>query len=167
MEMVRRRRRGTCTSLRMVTAAHPKECVRQRLLEHFGITVPRCTTEYETAVIALGFEGRGRALIGHHPVVIGFFRIFGAEVVLGYVREDAQRSSVRCDSSASSWRSTLLRPPLAACGSKSKTLTAGQFLVSLWTIATRSSAIRLHASSYGTEKAPPARGPESLFDRGS
>jgi hypothetical protein len=45
--------------------------------------------EYETVVIAFSFEGRGGPLVGHHLVMIGFLGIFGAKVVLGYVREDA------------------------------------------------------------------------------
>ena len=41
----------------MVTAPRPHERIRQRLLKHSTITVPRCTTESVTVVIAFGFEG--------------------------------------------------------------------------------------------------------------
>src|SRR2546426_589852 len=75
----------------MIAAPHPYERIRQRLLEYFDIAMSRGPAEYEAVVIALGFEGRGGPLVGHHPVVIGLLRIFGAVVVFGHMREDSQR----------------------------------------------------------------------------
>ena len=73
---------GAAWSLRLVASPHPNERIGKGLFEDLAITVLCRPTEYETVVIALSFEGRGRALVGHHPVVISFFRIFGAVVVL-------------------------------------------------------------------------------------
>src|SRR5438874_1004693 len=73
-----------------VAAPDPHERIRQCLLEDAAVTVARGQAEDEAVVVALGFErGRG-AFARHHPIVMGFLRIFRAKIVFGHVGEDAQ-----------------------------------------------------------------------------
>src|SRR5256885_17218250 len=78
-------------SIGVVAAPDPHQRVRQSLLENFAVAMPRIEAENETVIVTLGFKGGRRALAGHHPVVLGSFRIVFAQVVFGHVREDAQR----------------------------------------------------------------------------
>src|ERR1700730_10166975 len=78
-------------SLWSVASPHPDQGVRQRLLKDPAFAVLRRLAEDKTVVVALRLQRRGGALVGHHPVVVGVFRVVGAKVILGNVGEDAQR----------------------------------------------------------------------------
>ena len=60
-------------------------------IENPVVTMTRSEAEDKSVVIALGFERLGRTLPGHHPIVMSFLGITGAQVVFRYMREDSQR----------------------------------------------------------------------------
>src|SRR5438094_532581 len=82
---------GTATLLVGVVAAPgPHQRIRQCLLEDATVAVAGAEAEYEAVVVALGLECGVCAFAGHHPVVMGFFRIFWAKILFGHMGENAQ-----------------------------------------------------------------------------
>src|SRR5439155_20037950 len=61
------------------------------LLKNTAVAVARSKAEYEAVIVTFGLKGSRGALAGHHPVVMGFLRIFRAKIVFGHMGEDAQR----------------------------------------------------------------------------
>src|ERR1700709_1608673 len=53
--------------------------------------MPRGLGKYEAVVVALCLERRRRTLVGHYPIVVPAFRSAGTIVVLGYLKENAER----------------------------------------------------------------------------
>src|SRR5437868_8078206 len=75
----------------MVAAPDPDECVRQRLIKDATIAVASRAAENESMVVTLCLQCSGGTLARHDPVVMRFLGVFGANIVFGYVGEDAQR----------------------------------------------------------------------------
>src|SRR5207253_7992140 len=77
-------------SLSVVAAPDPDERIRQCLLENAAVAVARAKAKYEALIVTFRLERRCGPFTRHHPVVMGFLRIFRAQIVFGHVREDAQ-----------------------------------------------------------------------------
>src|SRR5256885_11795806 len=78
-------------SVSVVAAPQPHERIRQCLLENTAVAVARSKAEYEAVGVTLCLECSRGALAGHHPVMMGFLRVFRAKIVFGHMGEDAQR----------------------------------------------------------------------------
>ena len=78
-------------SASVVAAPRPHKRIRECLLENAAVAVTRGKAEYEAVVVTFGLERSRGAFAGHHPVVMGFLRVFRAKIVFGHVGEDARR----------------------------------------------------------------------------
>src|ERR1051325_10526463 len=74
----------------MKAAPDPDERVGQCLLEHTAVTMSGAAAENKAVMVALRLESGGGAFAGHDPVVMSLLGIFGAQIVLRDMSEDAQ-----------------------------------------------------------------------------
>jgi len=76
--------------IRLVTLPNPDQGICKSLLINPPVAMAGRTAKYKTIIIPFCFKRCCRALVGHHPIMMGQFRTFCAIVVFRYMSKNAQ-----------------------------------------------------------------------------